>query len=42
MIITPLRLEESAARQPPHNTEAEQTLLGALLIDNPKFHRVSA
>ena len=32
---------EPAARVPPHNIEAEQALLGALLINNDAFDRVS-
>ena len=28
-------------RQPPHNIEAEQALLGAMLINNDAFHRVA-
>jgi RecA-family ATPase len=38
---TPLRLaEEPAERVLPHNTEAEQALLGAIMIDNRAFDRV--
>lgn len=29
-------------REPPHNLEAEQQVLGAILIDNEAFHRVSS
>ena len=28
-------------REPPHNIEAEQALLGAMLINNDAFHRVA-
>jgi replicative DNA helicase len=28
-------------REPPHNLEAEQAVIGALLIDNDAYHRVS-
>ena len=28
-------------RQPPHNVEAEQALLGAILVNNEAFDRVS-
>jgi replicative DNA helicase len=31
----------SALKQPPHSTEAEQSVLGALLLDNQAFERVS-
>ena len=34
----PAPLETSSA--PPHNIEAEQALLGALLFDNEVYHRV--
>jgi replicative DNA helicase len=30
-----------AYRNPPHNTEAEQALLGAILVNNATYHRVS-
>src|SRR5277367_390674 len=30
-----------AYRNPPHNTEAEQALLGAMLVNNATYHRVS-
>src|SRR5271154_2936617 len=32
---------ELAYRNPPHNTEAEQALLGAMLVNNATYHRVS-
>jgi replicative DNA helicase len=32
---------EPAFRQPPHNIEAEQALLGAILVNNEAFYRVS-
>jgi len=38
--VTPLR-DGGALRSPPHNIEAEQALLGAILINNAAFHRVS-
>jgi replicative DNA helicase len=40
--VTPLRETETPApRTPPHNTEAEQALLGAILINNTAYSRVS-
>ena len=33
--------EEPAYRTAPHNTEAEQALLGAVLVNNATYHRVS-
>ena len=33
--------EEPAFRTPPHNIEAEQALLGAILVNNEAFYRVS-
>ena len=42
--VTPLRTESSAEppyRTPPHNTEAEQALLGAILVNNAAYGRVS-
>jgi replicative DNA helicase len=38
--ITPIR-SELAYRQPPHNYEAEQALLGAILVNNQVLDRVS-
>jgi len=32
---------EPAYRQPPHNLEAEQALMGAILVNNEAFYRVS-
>jgi replicative DNA helicase len=32
---------KSAFRTPPHNIEAEQSLLGAVLVNNDAFYRVS-
>ena len=32
---------EPAFRTPPHNIEAEQALLGAILVNNEAFYRVS-
>jgi replicative DNA helicase len=37
--VTPLR--EGPYRSPPHNIEAEQALLGAVLVNNAAYHRVS-
>jgi RecA-family ATPase len=39
-VPTPLRLPEPTERVPPYNSEAEQHLLGALLIDNRVLDRV--
>ncbi|MGE0260501.1 MAG: replicative DNA helicase, partial [Alphaproteobacteria bacterium] len=40
--ITPLREPDlDRLRQPPANTEAEQALLGAMLINNAAYHRVA-
>jgi replicative DNA helicase len=40
--VTPLREPDlEQAPQPPANTEAEQALLGAMLINNAAWHRVS-
>jgi replicative DNA helicase len=40
--VTPLREPDlERAPQPPANTEAEQALLGAMLINNAAWHRVS-
>ncbi len=40
--VTPLREgAEPPFRTPPHNTEAEQALLGAILVNNAAFHRVA-
>ena len=39
--VTPLREGDGSYRSPPHNTEAEQALLGAILVNNAAFHRVS-
>ena len=32
-------LDAPPYREPPHNIEAEQALLGAMLINNDAFHR---
>ena len=37
----PARVETAAPRIPPANIEAEQALLGAILINNDAFDRVS-
>jgi replicative DNA helicase len=34
-------LEAPSYREPPHNIEAEQALLGAVLINNDAYHRVA-
>ncbi len=39
--VTPLREGEIGYRTPPANIEAEQALLGAILVNNAAFHRVS-
>jgi replicative DNA helicase len=39
--VTPLRDGGGAFRSPPHNIEAEQALLGAVLVNNAAYHRVS-
>ncbi len=39
--VTPLREGDAAYRTPPANIEAEQALLGAILVNNAAFERVS-
>jgi len=39
--VTPLREGGGLYRTPPHNSEAEQALLGAILLNNAAFHRVA-
>src|ERR1700691_3098020 len=39
--VTPLRDAEIAYRSPPSNVEAEQALLGAILVNNAAYHRVA-
>src|SRR5262245_5371420 len=39
--VTPLRSDAPAPRVPPHNYEAEQALLGAILANNRVFDRVN-
>ncbi|HEX9490742.1 MAG TPA: replicative DNA helicase [Stellaceae bacterium] len=39
--VTALRNGDGAYRSPPHNSEAEQALLGAILVNNSAYHRVS-
>jgi replicative DNA helicase len=39
--VTPLREGDGTYRSPPHNIEAEQALLGAILVNNAAYHRVS-
>jgi replicative DNA helicase len=39
--VTPLREGDAGYRTPPANIEAEQALLGAILVNNAAFHRVS-
>src|SRR3954454_23466533 len=39
--VTPLREGDAQFRTPPHNTEAEQALLGAILVNNRAYGQVS-
>ena len=39
--VTPLREGDTQYRTPPANIEAEQALLGAILVNNAAFHRVA-
>jgi replicative DNA helicase len=39
--VTPLREGDAHYRTPPHNVEAEQALLGAMLVNNQAYHRVA-
>jgi replicative DNA helicase len=39
--VTPLREGDAAYRSPPANIEAEMALLGAILVNNAAFHRVT-
>src|SRR5579864_1592071 len=39
--VTPLREGDASYRTPPANIEAEQALLGAILVNNAAYHRVS-
>jgi replicative DNA helicase len=39
--VTPLREADAPYRTPPSNIEAEQALLGAILVNNNAFHRVA-
>jgi replicative DNA helicase len=39
--VTPLREGEANYRSPPHNLEAEQALLAAILVNNNAYHKVS-
>ena len=39
--VTPLRDGDANYRSPPANVEAEQALLGAILVNNAAFHRVA-
>ncbi|MBX6322882.1 MAG: replicative DNA helicase [Rhodospirillaceae bacterium] len=39
--VTPLRAGELPARVPPHNYEAEQALLGAILVNNHVYEKVA-
>ncbi len=39
--VTPLREGDAGYRSPPRNIEAEQALLGAILVNNSAYHRVS-
>src|SRR5258708_31951930 len=38
---SPRVVELVPAREPPHNFEAEQALLGAILVNNAAYHRVA-
>src|SRR5579871_3908178 len=39
--VTPLREGDTQYRSPPANIEAEQALLGAILVNNAAYHRVA-
>jgi replicative DNA helicase len=39
--VTPLREGDAGYRTPPANVEAEQALLGAILVNNAAYHRVA-
>ncbi len=39
--VTPLREGDTPYRTPPANVEAEQALLGAILVNNAAYHRVA-
>jgi len=39
--VTPLREGDANYRAPPHNIEAEQALLGAILVNNDAYRRVA-
>src|SRR5437868_2872549 len=39
--VTPLREGDAQYRTPPHNTEAEQALLGAILVNNRAYQQVA-
>jgi replicative DNA helicase len=39
--VTPLREGDAAYRSPPHNLEAEQALLAAILVNNAAYHKVA-
>ena len=39
--VTPLRGDDTPPRTPPHNYEAEQALLGAILVNNRVYDRVT-
>src|SRR5687768_4473177 len=41
-VIRPLAPETPVFREPPHNVEAEQALLGAILVNNEAVDRVSS
>src|SRR5471032_313012 len=38
---SPRVVELVPAREPPHNFEAEQALLGSILVNNAAYHRVA-
>ncbi|MGO9787848.1 MAG: DnaB-like helicase N-terminal domain-containing protein, partial [Stellaceae bacterium] len=39
--VTPLREGDAGYRSPPHNLEAEQALLAAILVNNAAYHKVA-
>ncbi len=39
--VTPLRDSDAIYRSPPQNIEAEQALLGAILVNNEAYRRVA-
>jgi replicative DNA helicase len=39
-LVTPPELDSTQYREPPHNMEAEQALLGAILVNNEAMHNI--